>query len=73
MIVKIQLSLDSNLKGHTAGSRMLAYNEDRSVMMEMNTPKEVVNLMDGRFKAFFHADIVDGKLEVQSEAPRQNW
>jgi len=73
MIVKVQLSIESNVKGHTIGARMLVYNKDKSVVLQSETPKDIANLMDGRLKAFFHAEIVGKEVIVQGEAPRQNW
>lgn len=75
MIVKVQLSLESNLPGHTPGSRMMVYNRTRSVAFETDADVEVVEKMKGRPKAFFHATqpTNGGKLAIQDEAPWQDW
>lgn len=78
MIVKVQLSLESNLPGHTVGSRMLVYNKSRSVMFERDADDCIVKKMKGRPEAFFNATTDDGgkdtgKISISDEAPWQDW
>jgi hypothetical protein len=75
MIVKVQLSLESNAVGHTPGSRMLVYNKSRSVQFETDADVEVVEKMKGRPKAYFHAtkDEHAPTVKIQDEAPWQDW
>lgn len=78
MIVKVQLSLDSNVPGHKAGSRMMVYNQTRSVMFEREADPEVVKKMKGRPKTYFNAEYQakkgqDGRINILDEAPWQDW
>lgn len=73
MIIKVQLSVNNNIKGHKIGSRMLVYNEDRSFYLETETPEDVANLMDGRLKAFFYAKVEGSEIVIEKEAPHQEW
>ena len=75
MIVKVQLSLESNLPGHTPGSRMMVYNRTRSVAFETDADVEVVEKMKGRPKAYFHAtqESKGSAVKIQDEAPWQEW
>ncbi len=75
MIVKVQLSLESNAVGHEPGSRMLVYNKSRTVQFETDADAEVVQKMKGRPKAFFHA-AQEGRekpITILDEAPWQEW
>jgi hypothetical protein len=68
-IVKVQVSLDTNLPVQ----QVLVYNEDRSVLYQGDITPEIVQHMDGCFKAYFYAHI-DGKLIVLDRlAPVQEW
>ena len=70
MIVKIQISLATSADK----SRVLVYNEDRSIRWEDKAPEAVLILMNGAPKRFFHADVdKDGRLILDSEAPEQEW
>lgn len=78
MIVKVQLSLESNAPGHKPGSRMLVYNKSRTVMFEKDADDEMVKKMKGMPKGFFHAEKLDktrldSKIEIKEEAPWQEW
>jgi hypothetical protein len=78
MIVKVQLSLESNAPGHTPGARMLVYNKSRTVMFEKDADEEMVKKMKGMPKGFFHANNITegekkGRIEITEEAPWQDW
>lgn len=75
MIVKVQLSqFDSEGR-----SMMLIYNEDRTIRYEEQATKEIVTLMQGEQKRFFHAKVVTKKkpfsrtIQIEEVAPWQTW
>lgn len=69
MIVKIQVSLTTTRRSQT----YLVYNEDRSVMHEGEATPEILNLMAGRPKAYFNAEIVGTLLDIRDEVEEPNW
>ena len=70
MIVKVQVSLATTLDNQ----RVLMYNEDRSAQYECDVDQTIVDLMNGRLKAFFHAELLpDGELTIHKDAPWQDW
>ena len=70
MIVKVQLSLLSS----AGKEQMLIYNEDRSVRYEAPADPKIKDLMGGRLKAYFTAELrPDGKLALGGEAMPQTW
>lgn len=79
IIVKVQMSLESNIPGQTKpGSFMLVYNESRSFKLEREPDKCIIGKMLGRPKAFFYATKEDKgnghvQLIIHGEAPWQNW
>lgn len=72
MIVKVQVAQS----GHGAGKLLLIYDESRDVTLQCESP-DVLKLMKGRPKAFFHAEIVstdDGhKIRIDREAKARDW
>lgn len=64
MIVKIQVSL-------IQPSRTLIYNETGSIQFEEPTTPDVLELMKGRPKAFFHATVEDTILVIGDEVQTQ--
>lgn len=71
MIVKVQISLATNLPG---GPRVLIYNKDRSIEYEAIADEAVLGIMDGRPKAFFNAHLdKDRKIILDEEAEWQAW
>lgn len=72
MIVKVQVALG----GFGAGRLLLIYNEARDFRLECESP-DVLAMMKGRTRAFFHAEIVstdDGhKIAIDREAKNQDW
>lgn len=68
-IVKIQVPLA------TTGShpQCLVYNEDHSVETMMPYDGTMMNLMKGRFKAFFRADFVGSDLSILGEVADPGW
>jgi hypothetical protein len=78
MIVKVHLSVDTNVPGEKPGDEMLVYNKDRNVKFMGKTDPCIIGKMKGRPKAFFHAKVISegggkGKIEIGGEAPWQNW
>lgn len=75
MIVKVQLSqFDSEGR-----KMMLIYNEDRSVRYEEEATKDILTVMQGEQKRFFHAKIVTKKkppsrtVQLEEVAAWQSW
>lgn len=73
MIVKVQLPLVTNDPDPCA----LIYNASRSVeyMAPLSEPfgKDLIRIMRGRPKAFFHAKLVGTILHIGDEAPWRRW
>lgn len=69
MIIKAQLSLSTT----EARQRFFVYNEDRSVMFEEPATGSHVAIMTGQPKKYFHAEIVNHKVVIGSEALWQDW
>jgi len=67
MILKLQISLSPG------DNKMLIYNKDRSIFYEDDATDDVVKLAAGRKKLFVKAKLVDTKLEINGEAPWQDW
>lgn len=74
-IIKVQLSqFDS--EGRTM---MLAYNEDKSMWYEGDATQDVIDVMQGEQKRFFHAKFNKNKKKhggtfvIEEIAPWQNW
>ena len=66
MILKVQMPL--------AGADLaLIYSEDRSVMAQVPVTAPLRSRMGKRPKAFFHADVRAGEIEIGDEAPWQEW
>jgi hypothetical protein len=67
MIFKVQISLNEP-------RQVLAYNQDRTREGIFPPTEDLLALMAGRPKAYFHANVAkDGKLMIDSEAPWQEW
>jgi hypothetical protein len=78
MVVKVQLSQGIDAPGHIQGPVMLVYDETKSVFFEQETDEGLAQLMNGRPKAFFHADYEDDdegnrQLTILGEAEWQDW
>lgn len=69
MIVKVQLSIITSEKNR----RVLIYNEDRTIEYETDASKEIVDLMRGDLKAFFHASMVETEISLNQRAEWQEW
>lgn len=69
VIIKLQLPLMSTHDEPLA----LIYNKDRSVEEMLPVTDDVRKLMKGRYKAFFHAEIVNDKIVIDKEAKWQSW
>lgn len=70
MIIKVQLPLRTTAP-EDAGA--LLYNRDKSVMTSLAISKPLLARMKNRVKVFFHADIVNGSVEIGEEASWQDW
>lgn len=71
MIVKVQISTATNIPG---GPHVLVYNESRSIEYEAAADEAILDVMDGRPKAFFHAHLNETKkLIIDKEADWQTW
>ena len=56
------------------GGPMLAYNQDRSVEIQVAETRPLLALLRGRPKAYFEASInAAGELDIHAEAPEQAW
>jgi hypothetical protein len=68
-IVKVQLSLGST----EPNRQMLLYNEDHSVIWQADAPKNIIEAMDGKPKAFFNATLKGTIIHLGTKAQRQDW
>lgn len=69
LIVKLQLSTGGNAKAR----QMLIYDKSRKYQFQSDASEEIIQLMNGRLKVFFYADIVDNQFGLGEEAPDQDW
>lgn len=53
--------------------RILIYNKDRSLRVELPMNEHVERRLKGRYKAFFHAHIDNGLVVLDEDAPDQTW
>ena len=65
MIVKVQVAFNQK-------DNVLVYNEDKTIIFQTESEK-ITDMMNGNMKAFFHAEIEDGNLNLIEEAPWQDW
>jgi hypothetical protein len=73
IIVKIQVPLATNMKEAPA----LVYDETRAVTSTLPVTEELLQIMEGDLKAFFHAEVEEGEEEdtitIGDRAPWQEW
>ena len=69
MIVKIQLPLASNAEEPEA----LATDERREFMRFVPITKELSDVMDGRPKKYFNAQLTESELILGAEVPNPGW
>lgn len=70
MIVKVQSSLHSTEKCR----QVLVYNKDKSLTYQCDLKKSISDLLNGRPKAFFDADIdCVGRFTINWEVCDQGW
>ena len=69
MILKVQLSLASS----DGQRRVLAYNSDKSVLVEFVATKQLVKQLSGKPKSFWEGSINGTMLELQHPVAHQNW
>ena len=69
MILKVQQSLSSSLPTPS----MLMYNEQRNFEYQANLTDEVKNRLQGRPKAYFNSQQIDGKIVLLEEVAAQSW
>lgn len=53
--------------------RILIYNKDRSVRVELPLNDHVEKRLKGRYKAFFHAHLSGGIIVLDEDAEDQKW
>lgn len=68
---KLQVPLASNEKDAPA----MVYNEDRTIQFFLPMTDEILNMMNGRPKAYFNMTFPDGKSDVVigEEVPNPGW
>jgi hypothetical protein len=71
MIVKVQVSLATT----EPKRRVLVYNRSRSVQWEDEASADILKVMNGKAKAFFHATVSKKtkRLEIGAETDWQDW
>lgn len=71
MIVKVQISQATS----APKAQVLVYNKERTLSYQGDATEEILDLMDGRPKAFFHAAILlNGKLDIRKEVAKKfSW
>lgn len=72
MIVKVQIEISRHAPG-LPGPQMLVYDKTGEIEFEGLAPPAVLDLMGGRPKVFFTAEVIENKIELQDEAPWQEW
>lgn len=70
MIVKVQLPLAGS--GPTMRP-VLVYNESRSIEALIPLTSDLLEVMNGELKAFFHAHMEGTNLFLDDPAPWQEW
>jgi hypothetical protein len=69
LIVKVQLSTDI-----TADHRqVLVYDKSRKHQYQMVATPEILELMNGRLKAFFTAEMIGSRIAIGEEVEPQDW
>ena len=68
MIVKVQVAQ----MGHGKGRLLLIYDEERTFTLQCES-RDVLRLMKGRAKAYFHSEIVGKNVQINHEAKGQDW
>lgn len=69
MVVKVQLSLFTSEEKR----QCMVNSMDGSVIFIMTVTDGVLKIMGHDVKAFFHAEIKNGLLEIGDRAPWQEW
>jgi len=69
MIVKVQRSLNTKPGNH----EVMAYNEDKSVFIQVPASKELLKIFGKREKFYCNAEIVNKQLDLREEVPEQDW
>jgi hypothetical protein len=68
MIVKLQIQLAPD-----PGSRVLIYNEDRSIFYEQEATEELRAILFDRLKRYLYAHLEGTILNLDEDAPDQDW
>jgi len=68
MIVKLQIQMFPD-----PGSRVLIYNEDRSVYYEQEATEELRAILFDRPKRYLYAHLEGTLLHLDKDAPDQDW
>ena len=67
MIVKVQRPL------YSLDGLWLVYNEDKSLVFQLNPDDELIQKMGNRDKAYFEADLLKGATVFHRIVEDQNW
>jgi len=67
IIIKIQMPLAGDM------TKLLIYDKTKKYIGHLPITEDVLDLMNGRIKAFFYADYVDGEFVINRPAPIQYW
>jgi len=69
-IVKVQISLSTTEPRPQA----FIYDEHREFSWLGDAPRDLIELMDGRAKAFFYAKLLpSGLISIEGDAAKQRW
>jgi len=69
MIVKVQMPITSNHKN----AKALVYNKDGSFECMLNIDAGLRKLMNGRYKAFFSANVDQETIKLDQEVTDPGW
>jgi hypothetical protein len=76
MIIKVQVSLNTNMKKQ----QMLIYDETKKHMFQSDATEEIIEILKGKPKNFFQARLIPDpdnptkkKFEITGDAPWQKW
>lgn len=71
MIVKVQIPLSGS--DPQAMSAAFIYDEARTIEALLPITDDLLEAMDGEYKAFFHAHLEGTNLFIDGRAPWQEW
>ena len=68
-ILKVQTSIVSS----SGEEEVLVYNKDRTIQHMGDVTKAIREIMKGEHKKFMFGEIIDKNINLQGEAPWQDW